>query len=108
MGQGRAQIRIQTTKPNNGECSIERVCVHSTAAPADAVSPRRHRQSRYMLCITSIMYSVLSPQPSVLPIVRYSSELGGSLPSLLGVCICSVRPRQPPETMRPRPISETV
>lgn len=64
-------VRIQTTKPNNGRVL--------NRASADAVSPRRHRHSRYMLCIIPIMC------------VLWSSAIDGesvtsSLP--LDVCIC--------------------
>lgn len=50
----------RTTKSNNGEFSIEHV---HTAASADAVLPSRHRHSRYMLCTTTEMYPMVSPQP---------------------------------------------
>lgn len=77
MRQGRAQIRIQTTKTQQWRV-LNRACAHSTAASADVVSPRRHRHSRYMLCIIPIMY------------VLWSSAMEGQVPSSLplGVCIC--------------------
>lgn len=57
IGQARAQIRIQTTNLQQWR-ALNRACALtlSTAASADAVSPRRHRHSRYMLCIIPIMY----------------------------------------------------